>query len=112
LELASSRLWCPVAVAVGKAICRKQLPDSALLVDMQYPSCSVMLNLYTEEAANWTEVGHHELGAEEVFYCGDSVGPWREEQHVINVQQQNYWCVILSRLPEVPDGQRGIGSIG
>jgi len=31
---------------------RKQLPDSALLVDMQYPSSSVALDLYTEEAAN------------------------------------------------------------
>jgi len=47
----------------------------------------VTLNLYTEEAANWTEVSHHVLGAEEVFDCGDSVGRWREEQYVINVQQ-------------------------
>jgi len=42
-----------------------------------------MLNLYTEEAANWTEVGHLVPGAEEVFDCGDLVGRWREEQHVI-----------------------------
>ena len=60
-----------------------------------------MLNLYSDEAANWTEVGHLVLGAEEVFDCGDSVGRWRKEQHVINIQQQNYWCVVMSRLQEV-----------
>ena len=49
---------------------------------------------------NWTEVGHLVRGVEEVFDCGDSVGRWRQEQHVINVQQQNYWCVLLSRLLE------------
>ena len=70
-----------------------------------------MLNLYTEEASNWSKVGHLVLGVEEVLDCGDSVGRWREEQHVINVQQQNYWCVILSRLLGIPDGQWGIGSI-
>jgi len=51
-----------VAIAVGKTISRKQVPDSALLVDMQYPSWSVALNLNTEEAANWTEVCHSVLG--------------------------------------------------
>ena len=50
-----------MAIAVGKTISRKQVPDRALLVD-KYPSWSVALNLNTEEAANWTEVCHSVLG--------------------------------------------------